>query len=132
MITMEANETIVNGNIAISLLDGWKFHEDGSYSKGSRLIWAEDLKYHSDWKWIMPFVTVIESKGWTVKIEGETCSISHPKYDVKFEVNPHEEAPFENKDEAKLAAVWICASTWAEWYFQMLLNKNKGHEALNK
>lgn len=51
-------------------------------------LFAEDLKFHSDWNWLMEVVEKIESLGYQVVIEKNNCNIVNWEYtqviDPKF------------------------------------------------
>lgn len=76
------DKEIIDGNILICDFMGWQHHDNETYDKYE----MENLKYHSDWSWIMPVVkkikltpmikgVVMRQTGIWEKIEDELVSI---------------------------------------------------------
>lgn len=111
---MELNPIIIEGNKILAEQDGWKINPHGGYSKGSRLLLPEDMKYHSSWGWLMPYISVVESLGYPVDIYEETCYIE--KAEILITPRPDFEPSENNRDEAKRASVWYALVQFTKWY----------------
>lgn len=80
-----------------------------NFNNGWNMILLSDMKYHSDWNWIMPVVEKIEALGYVCNIDKSRTFIS---------------ALLDNKsfysgrvgDETKLDTLWQCVTQFIQWY----------------
>lgn len=83
----------------------WNGHRD--YSEIS------DLKYHSEWGWVMPVVEHIESLGFissVVKMAGG----GHLAYFLPEYTDDN--IGCSDRHESKITAVWLAVVAFIEWY----------------
>ena len=77
---------ILKSNKIIATFMGWKvskLHHEFNVCDEENQIWSDgknarmlsSLKYHSDYSLLMAVVEKIEESGYTVKIEGKSCTI---------------------------------------------------------
>lgn len=65
----------------------------------------ENLKFHSDWNWLMEVVEKIESLGYLVEIRENVCFIKTSEQDY-----------FSELEETKLQAVYRACVKFIKWY----------------
>lgn len=75
----------------------------------------EDLKYHSDWNWLMEVVEKIESLGYDVFINTCVCRITDVGQDVLEDI---ETFNYENK----IQAVYNACVEFIKWYNEQKIN----------
>lgn len=66
---------------------------------------VQDLKFHSDWNWLMEVVEKIESLGYSFTIIGNLCIISRPSF-----------KSIRSEDETKFKAVYQAILDFIKWY----------------
>ena len=123
---IELNTDIVQGNILLAKLDGWKENNNDSiFSKKSKLLLPEEFKYHLKWDWLMPLISLVEEMGYAVIINGESCSIPNALIFIIPDENMEKALP-EELDEAKRASVWVALVNFVKWLNQhKITNLNK-------
>ncbi len=107
--------TTIENNRLIAEFRG-KLLETGEYElpldEETRLrYWDVELQYHTSYDWIMPVVEEIESMGYDVIIDGNTCIISRDE-------SWFEDIEFYNK--SKVLAIRAAVVKFINWF-----NKNK-------
>jgi hypothetical protein len=68
----------------------------------------DQLKYHTSWDWLMPVVEKIESLGYNVDIDGESCVIILTLQPLKLIWN--------HESDTKLSAVYTACIKFINWY----------------
>jgi len=84
----------------------WNGHRD--YSDVS------DLKYHSEWGWIMPVVEHIESINTGNKMH--TVVIQHSQCEIFQESESGKKLLFFRESAKKITAVYLAVVAFIEWY----------------
>jgi len=120
MTTTEKNKLIAefmgfntfNSQLDYKIYDIPQHKRDVVAEQNGGTLFAEmDLKFHSDWNWLMEVVETIESLGFRVIIEDANCTIENLPYSntgkTTFEV-------------IKIDAVYNACVKFIKWY-----NKNK-------
>lgn len=83
----------------------WNGHRD--YSEIS------DLKYHSEWGWLMPVIEHIESLGVDTMY---TVLIQHSQCEIFQETEEGKKLLFFRESKSKITAVWLAVVAFIEWY----------------
>lgn len=65
------NTNIIENNKIIADFIGWEKYSHDRYSniKNFKIYYCEDLKFHSDWNWLMEVVEKIESLNYTTDVQ---------------------------------------------------------------
>ena len=81
-------EEIIQYNKRCAEFLGYTLRENDCYNGDDKLVaklsflQTADLKFHSDWNWIMEVVEAIEKLGHTVDIWNNVCVIPHLKKSI--------------------------------------------------
>lgn len=107
--------TTENNKIIAEFL-GYVLRGKNTFEYNNKLYLIEELKFHSDWNWLIEVVEKIESLGFNVSIEFSTCIITYSDDDFKEIIGISD-------NYSKIQAVYNACVAFIKWYNEQKIEK---------